>query len=468
IMVDVKTTTIDGQGQSAKGVLEIYEVQQPEQVQRATLNGAYVPFRSDRQPPPAADNPYSWPLGDVIKELAVETDGAGLFQTPLSLTSGIYRAKFETTDRAGKKVTADLLLQVLDPDAEKLDLKIPYLFTSPTDSVEVGDEYSALWGSGYESARSYIEIEHRGKLLQSFWSDSDRTQQTIEQKVTRAMRGGFHVRSTMVRQNRAYTETKFVDVPWSNKELNVRWERFVSKLEPGAKETWTAIITGKKAQTRAAEMVATLYDASLDALVGYDWPSGFGVFRRDYSYVQAVFQNQMKTLSFLYRGWVVESRDGSLTYRHLPNLILQNHLMVGRSRRMMRGRSFGAGEMMADAMMAPAAMAEVLDAPAAAMEKQVATAAGEPDDQAGSAATGDANAPDLNAVSVRRNLDETAFFFPHLVSDDDGVVRMTFTMPEALTEWKFLGFAHDQSLRSGLLRGSAVTSKDLMVQPNPP
>lgn len=468
IMVDVKTTTIDGQGQSANGVLKIYEVQQPEQVLRATLNGAYVPFRSDRQPPPAADNPYSWPLGDVIKELAVETDGAGLFQTRLSLTSGIYRAKFETTDRAGKKVTADLLLQVLDPDAEKLDLKIPYLFTSPTDSVEVGDEYSALWGSGYESARSYIEIEHRGKLLQSFWSDSDRTQQTIEQKVTRAMRGGFHVRSTMVRQNRAYTETKFVDVPWSNKELNVRWERFVSKLEPGAKETWTAIITGKKAQTRAAEMVATLYDASLDALVGHDWPSGFGVFRRDYSYVQAVFQNQMKTLSFLYRGWVVESRDGSLTYRHLPNLILQNHLMVGRSRRMMRGRSFGAGEMMADAMMAPAAMAEVLDAPAAAMEKQVATAAGEPDDQAGSAATGDANAPDLNAVSVRRNLDETAFFFPHLVSDDDGVVRMTFTMPEALTEWKFLGFAHDQSLRSGLLRGSAVTSKDLMVQPNPP
>ncbi|HMO66534.1 MAG TPA: alpha-2-macroglobulin family protein, partial [Verrucomicrobiota bacterium] len=76
--------------------------------------------------------------------------------------------------------------------------------------------------------------------------------------------------------------------------------------------------------------------------------------------------------------------------------------------------------------------------------------------------------PDPATVTARRNLQETAFFLPQLVSDSNGVVRLTFTMPEALTEWRFLGFAHDRQLRSGLLEGRTVTAKELMVQPNPP
>ncbi|MBK8478596.1 MAG: alpha-2-macroglobulin family protein [Opitutaceae bacterium] len=79
-----------------------------------------------------------------------------------------------------------------------------------------------------------------------------------------------------------------------------------------------------------------------------------------------------------------------------------------------------------------------------------------------------ASKPDLSKVTARKNLNETAFFFPHLTAGEDGVVRMKFTMPEALTEWKFLGFAHDKQLRAGLLTGTAVTAKDLMVEPNPP
>jgi uncharacterized protein YfaS (alpha-2-macroglobulin family) len=82
---------------------------------------------------------------------------------------------------------------------------------------------------------------------------------------------------------------------------------------------------------------------------------------------------------------------------------------------------------------------------------------------------GDAAAPvDVSQVATRANLQETAFFFPDLTSGEDGKVRMTFTMPEALTKWRFLGMAHDKDLRSGLLEGETVTAKDLMVQPNPP
>ncbi|MEO8496546.1 MAG: alpha-2-macroglobulin family protein, partial [Planctomycetota bacterium] len=81
---------------------------------------------------------------------------------------------------------------------------------------------------------------------------------------------------------------------------------------------------------------------------------------------------------------------------------------------------------------------------------------------------GAAPGPDLSKVSARKNLNETAFFFPHLIAGDDGTVKLEFTMPEALTEWKFLGFAHDKDLRGGLLTDKVVTAKDLMVQPNPP
>lgn len=86
----------------------------------------------------------------------------------------------------------------------------------------------------------------------------------------------------------------------------------------------------------------------------------------------------------------------------------------------------------------------------------------------GFAGAGARSAPNLDAVAARKNLAETAFFFPHLVADAEGTVRMEFTMPEALTKWRFLGFAHDRELRSGSLAGELVTAKDLMAEPNPP
>src|SRR5208337_2121807 len=80
--------------------------------------------------------------------------------------------------------------------------------------------------------------------LQGFWTEPGATQQPVKQAVTEAMRGGFTLRVTMVRENRAYLEARHVDVPWTNKNLTVKWEHFVSKLEPGQKETWTAVISG--------------------------------------------------------------------------------------------------------------------------------------------------------------------------------------------------------------------------------
>lgn len=462
VQVRIKTTTLDGVGQQATGRLTIHAVVQPEQITRSPLAGRYYNWRRGEDPEPDPTNPNSWPLGEVVFQEAFETNAGGRLEVPVQLAAGMYRAKLESKDRFGKTVSAELPIQVLDPEANKLNLRLPNLYKTPSVSLAPGEQYMAIWGTGYDEARAFIEVEHRGKLIQSFWTEPNATQIQIQQQVDESMRGGFHVRTTMVRQNRAYMQSHAVAVPWTNKQLTLKWEHFVSKLEPAAKETWTAVISGPDAEHRVAEMVAAMYDASLDAYKNHDWISGFNVFRRDQSSVQANFENQLKNLQAIYHDWTISTRDGSLTYRHFPSQIIQNFYGY-----QMRGRGLHKGMAMGLGTVEAAMEMEMSDA-AAPMEGM------EMRSVALSAAVGaevpptNPPAPDLSKVSARKNLNETAFFYPHLLAGKDGSVKLEFTMPEALTEWKFLGFAHSNDLSSGLLTDTTVTAKDLMVQPNPP
>lgn len=468
VEINVRTATLDGEGQTAEGVLKVYALQPPNKVERGPLGDRFYPAHRGGKvnladaPKPDPTNPNSWPLGEAVFTATVKTDAAGNAMSSTKLAAGLYRAKFETQDRFGKAITAELPLQVLDPDAGKLNLRIPHLVALPKSSLEPGEEFMAIWGSGYDSARAFIEIEHRGKLLQSYWTEVGATQVAIKQPVEEAMRGGFTFRTTMVRENRAYLNSQRVEVPWSNKNLTLKWEHFVSKLEPSAKETWTAVISGPDAKKAAAEMVAAMYDASLDAYQPHNWTSGFGVFRNDYSNLQSQFENQQMNLQYIYSSWRFDQRDGSLTYRSFP------HEIVGDFHTYLYLRKNSV-------FFAAPAYTEEMQEKAKSESGQVVgwAAFGEPlsDDMAGFGGEGEGGAPpapDLSNVSARKNLNETAFFFPHLIAGLDGTVKLEFTMPEALTEWKFLGFAHDNQLRGGLLTDKVVTAKDLMVQPNPP
>ncbi|MEI8372538.1 MAG: alpha-2-macroglobulin family protein [Planctomycetota bacterium] len=519
VEIALVTTTLDGEPQKAEGALKIYRLKQPEKVVRPDILGVrpiYQPrFRGMVRPArtakpqanpqargantqaPDAANPNTWELGELVAEQGLTTDATGRTSWTTTLDAGAYRAKFETQDRFGKKIVALLPLSILAPEAKAFPIKIPNLVAGPKWSLEPGDEFMALWGSGYDHARAFIEIEHRGKLLQSFWTESGATQQPVKQAVTEAMRGGFTLRVTMVRENRGYLESRHVDVPWSNKNLTVKWEHFVSKLEPGQKETWTAVISGPDAKKAVAEMVAALYDQSLDAYLPHNWQSGFGVFRQDWSRISYQFENMAKYLNQLQGGWPLDQRNVQITYRSLPSSITVDLWGYGYfGDRGLGMAKNGHGSMMArGAVMAPMAAAAPMrrgqameesakaDAPADLDRVGMATnGMAEPklaekregdqqDKQAGEGKGGGGRpgpGPDLSQVAARKNLNETAFFFPHLLSDSEGKVKLEFTMPEALTKWKLLGFAHDAELRGGLLTDTTVTAKDLMVQPNPP
>ncbi|MCZ2340558.1 MAG: hypothetical protein LC104_02030 [Bacteroidales bacterium] len=473
----VTTNTHDGVPQAVKGVVKVYAVQQPAKVMRPDILNQpnHRPWRGRMGKPPVDDptpdptNPMGWAEGKVVATLPFTTQKDGTVTLTAKLPVGLYRAVVETQDAFDKPVSAKTQFTVVDPNAKQFAIRIPNLIAAPQWTLEPGETFSGIWGTGYDKGRAYIEVEHHGIILKSFWTDANRTLATIAQPVTEAMRGGFTVRVTYVRENRAYLESRIVQVPWTNKQLNVRWERFVSKLEPGAKEKWTALITGSDAKTAAAEMVATLYDASLDQFLKHLWPGQFQVFRQERSPRFSHFENMAKHLHQASGIWTNHTKSvPNVAYRSFPADVIQDlwgyqYLRKGAPEAMMMHRGATGG----GALEAPAPTAA--RAFGAADEAKAANQAVEKDKQFSDRTdAADTPKPNLDQVAARTNLAETAFFFPHLVSDKDGVVRMEFTMPEALTKWKFMGFAHDRVLRSGTLTGETVTAKDLMVRPNPP
>jgi len=503
----LETKTLDGEPQIAEGNVKLYDLQAPENVHRRPM------FPSDPSDPSNSSDlsdPNTWPLGKVVAEKGFTTDTNGAAKLSFKLAAGAYRAVLETQDRFGKKVTGRLPIQVLQPEAPKLAIKIPELLAAPDWEIQPGQEFMALWSTGYETGRAFIEIEQRHQILQRYWTKPGQTQQQIKLPVTEAMRGGFFMHVTFVRDNQAYLDSRKVNVPWRNKGLELKWEHFVSKLQPGQKETWTLLI-GKGSdgvmeswsngttntpslqhsntpspspERLAAEMVATLYDESLDAFAPLNWAHRFSVFREDYSTLQAQFANMPMSFQRAFGNWAAPYEPVEITYRSFPPDLTVNLWGYGFYRRNRLARSLGSAvNRPGEAAMEQSETLALADrqAPGAAPALASSLTWGDYSNdgaidlfsaktrgQAGAGPTEPAAPkPNLSQVAARKNLNETAFFFPQLTSDSNGVVRMTFTMPEALTRWRFLGFAHDQSVRSGFLEGHTVTAKDLMVQPNP-
>src|SRR5262249_17337454 len=140
VKVTVRTETLDGEGRPAKGTLKVYRLREPERVQRASLPGYQPVWRHDegKEPKPDPSNPNSWPLGEAAGQQEVTTGAAGKATASFQLAAGLYRAVLETQDRFGKPVTARLPVQVLDPDARSLALKVPNLLAAPKWTLEPG------------------------------------------------------------------------------------------------------------------------------------------------------------------------------------------------------------------------------------------------------------------------------------------------------------------------------------------
>jgi hypothetical protein len=431
-------------------------------------------------------------VGEQVTTENVTTDKAtGKAEATATLPAGIYKAVFEIPAKGDvPAVRAETVVEVVDPAAAKYGVRRAFVMRAKAATVEPNAEFTGFVGTGYGEGRALVEIAQAGTTLARFWTEPGRTQWPVSLKVTDAHRGGFTVRAWMVRDGRLHSESRTIDVPWTNKKLAIEWERFTRRLEPGAKEIWRAKVksvadpVAGPAAPVAAEFLALAYDQSLDALAEHAWPGDglMGMFRRESSWLNLAFTNQAEGFNHVLGQFAHRHVDvPEMTFRVLRDPFgtpMRGGWMGGfggGGGRMLMARRAGGnpaappGMAMDGVPMEVAAMAA--EQGAAGVEKM--KAGGKRDalaDEADKKPGGPQGAGGPQAAAAappppRKNLVETAFFLPVLSSGTDGVVTIEFTLPDTLTTWQFKGLAHDAAMRSGTIVAECVSAKDLMVEP---
>ncbi len=459
---ELMTFSHDSEPRAGKGTLKWHRLVEPATVPRSKLTSHWGLGEVAANP---AD-PNSWELGEVVYEAAIDTGEDGKSEIVVDLAPGIYRMVFSGIDEGGREIQALRGIQVVDLSSERFPSMIPSFTGSPSWQAQPGEAVQLVWGTGEKEGHALVMWMHRGKVVHREWSKAGRTQETFTFEIEEKHRGGLDVMVLQIAQNRQHWQHHSFIVPWTNRQLSVEWETIRSKLEPGAHETWTARIRRADGEPVDAEMVATLYDASLEAFVPHEFPQLEQYFLRHYPGVGWTFASQAARLNQLSHFKSFSAAELASSFARFRSDFEPYHYYYGLEMAGGGGARFGAVMAMSAPMSGNLERRRpergLIAAPTADIAMESAANLSDPE------APMEGSGVALDAVPLRTNLQETAFFFPHLETEEDGTIRISFEMPEALTQWKFLGFAHDAELRHGYLTGETVTAKDLMVLPNPP
>ncbi|MBI5540077.1 MAG: hypothetical protein HY951_08465 [Bacteroidia bacterium] len=406
---------------------------------------------------------------------------------------GDYYIEITSTDKFGEPVKYENYIEVYNPISTKPFINTSSFITPIKNSCEPGETAKYLIGSSETGSKVFYEIEHKGKIIKSEWLTLNNEQKLIEIPISEIHRGNLSVHFSLVRHNRAYPYNDLITVPYSNKELDISFSSFRNKLYPGEQEEWKLLIKGKKGDKVAAEMVATLYDASLDAFKPHDWSLSLypGFYTELYWNQGQSFSNASS--AFLQIYWNEPSYYTYKIYDRIDLFGLQNYMY---SRYSYYGYLDDGDYNFRGARAETGAFAleeKTKDSPGKADEQKlykagdvttvsnmvpcdgkavdkVTLSAGFKDQEASllPPPPPPAQGQSLNSVQARKNFSETAFFLPNLQTNDKGEIIVSFKVPEALTKWKMLGLAHTKDLRIGTITNELVTQKELMVMPNLP
>ena len=287
---------------------------------------------------------------------------------------------------------------------------------------------------------------------------------------------GIVLNYSFVKQGKCYTRMMSIARPLPEKKLNIAWKTFRNRLTPGQKEEWTLRITTPDGKPAKAQLMSVLYDKSLDQIAPHSWNLSLGFYqslpdcywKHNLTFRSLYLNGVYPTKYYDERGLDVDKFDGKYFsyYAYMQAVELsklerssggtveavriQKDELVQEEAKVIRIRG---SKMTRVAAAAPSAN-KVFDV----VEEMPQFVGG----------SGSDVGQYLDNVQVRENLNETAFFYPALESDNNGNVAIRFTLPESVTTWKFMGLAHDKEMRNGLLVDEAVAQKTVMVQPNMP
>lgn len=272
-----------------------------------------------------------------------------------------------------------------------------------------------------------------------------------------------------VKEGQMYQHQAQIMRPLPDKRLILTWKTFRDRLTPGQKEEWTLHIARPDGTPAKAQLLAAMYDKSLDNILSHGWDFSPNIhqnlpsahWRKGYygsrHFSGTAPQRYMRVLDLSFNR-IDPSLLSMYWYGAVDELKTMSLGSANSSKRLLASRSaapkaIGSFDMQAKEMAAETVAAE---------EMLAGVAFSEPD--AGSAAAGNNG----QEQQMRENLNETAFFYPALTTDADGNVAVRFTLPESLTTWRFMGLGHDKEMNYGMLNGEAVAKKDVMIQPNMP
>ena len=343
-----------------------------------------------------------------------------------------------------------------------------WFYLSATQFPNDGKPVTLQVGSSAKDVHIVYGIFAGNELIET--GSTDKSNELINRKLTykEAYGNGLVLTYAWVKQGKCYTHTAQIRRPLPDKKLKLQWTTFRDRLTPGQDEEWTLTVSLPDGKPANAQLMATLYDKSLDQLKPMNWNFS------PYTWLpmpNVAWQHLTghHAAATAYHSWT-HLTERTLQLSHFdrdifPEWWRRDHFRVlgYGTTRMMKSRATAAAPMAAAAQnVAYAEVEEAADELMSAKQSVELSVLSDTRDEADSADEGQ------QQVQLRENLNETAFFYPQLQTDADGTVALKFTLPESLTTWHFMGLAHTKDLCYGLIEGEAVAKKEVMIQPNVP
>lgn len=524
----IYSTNMSGQFEKAQGKVEIYKLIEPDKTYRTrswTQPDKYIinpeDFAKDFPKDLYKDenNMYKWKRGEKVFEknfnntstlvplktgtsTIVNSNDSVRLTNLTSWKQGVFVMEAHSKDAYGEDVKDVKYFTVHSVTGSEVPSnEINWFNMITVNALEPGEKAKFIIGSKEENVKVLYEIEHQGEIVKKEYITLNKEQKLIEIPVEEKHRGNFSFHYVFIKNNRTYSQSGVITVPYTNKELDIEFETFRNKLLPGQNEEWKIKIKDKKGDKVAAEMMATLYDASLDAFKPNNWyfniynnyysnlywdvNSAFGVvnaqmYGQDWNrYPSGAYKyyDQLNWFGYSngYYGYY-DDMDGDYNYRGARTYAKSSPVATGSAmpdeeeKSLERDESGGKdknfkkestkGNRMDSGLVGGNTISDVTTATTESRNGEFASMVPGSGKQAGSG--------NLSNVAARSNFAETAFFYPQLETDKDGNVIVKFTIPEALTKWKMMGFAHTKDLKFGTIEKELVTQKELMVVPNAP
>lgn len=486
--ITVVTQNLNDQPLATSGSITIYKLKAPEQVlverdwqapdQQIISEQEwekYFPHQPYKQLsnsvggnyyPQSEKIPTDWENGELVLEQEFSTSKQGketIQPNVLDWNAGWYKLEAIAKDAYGKQIKQQQYIYLSDMQSLKVADNELLRLTILKDEYKPGETATIRVGTAAEQLDVLVQVYRDNDKIHQEQLTLHNEVEEVNLPIQEIHRGGLLVKVMAVKWNHRIQEDKIIQVPWKNKKLTIETKTFRNKLKPGGEETWSFTVEGPNSEQVNTELLVNMYDVSLDQFKTHTWSTAIP--RRQ----QGSYGNHFRSLAFGTTNFRFQhfNQDDSPTLKQMNFAGLRLFDLYLGSRQFFRNR----GQMISldsPGSPAPTAVENSLAIDEEMKSKIYAFRVTERDEMADMDTMEKENESKSLDVVARKNLQETAFFFPQLTTDAEGNISFTFTTPEALTEWKVMAFGHTKELQTGYWEGSTVTQKELMVTPNAP